>query len=333
MIVCTSVCSNYLPKAMVMAKSLKKYHPSCKVVVCLVEKEIPKEAKDSPYFDYIVLAKDLGFPNFNAFIFKHTIVEASTAVKGRLFLYLLNHFTEEKSFIYLDPDILILGPFEELENALTIHPIIVTPHLLHPEDTLRSIKCNEISTLKHGIFNLGFLAIQRSKEAKRFINWWADRLDVLCFDDKTRGIFTDQKWVDLAICFFDTHILKHSGYNVAPWNLSKRKIQPKGNKEYLANDEKLRFFHFSGLDSGACDRMIQYFVPDRNNAVYTIRQLYQRELVATEKIGLGSIPWSFDTYHSGEKISKDSRLVYRNSPALQKKYKNPFAKSNKAFLG
>ena len=47
------------------------------------------------------------------------------------------------------------------------------------------------------------------------INWWAERLYLFCYDDIQNGVFTDQKWIDLAPCFFDTYIFKHHGYDFA----------------------------------------------------------------------------------------------------------------------
>src|SRR3546814_8145195 len=75
----------------------------------------------------------------------------------------------------------------------------------------------EISSLAHGSYNLGFLAVSRSANSQAFLQWWADRLFLYCYDDKSRGIFTDQKWIDLAPSFFDVAILKHHGYDFATW--------------------------------------------------------------------------------------------------------------------
>ncbi|HBC31234.1 MAG TPA: hypothetical protein DC024_08340, partial [Clostridiales bacterium] len=121
MIICTSICANYLPKAMVLAKSAKQYNPGIKMIICLLEREIPEEIKSFPYFDKIVLAKDLGFENFERHIFKHLLVEAATSVKGQLFKFLMKTFDAEDKFIYLDPDIKVMGPFVELDRLLGDH--------------------------------------------------------------------------------------------------------------------------------------------------------------------------------------------------------------------
>ncbi|MCY9592021.1 hypothetical protein PC41400_05060 [Paenibacillus chitinolyticus] len=328
MIVTTSICANYLPKAMVLAKSVKEADPSIKVVVSLLEREVTPEAQAFEYFDDIVLGKDLGFENFEKFIFKHSIVEASTAVKGQLFLYLMENYQEETKFVYLDPDIQVLSSLTELEEALESNPIVLTPHLTTPEDIMDAVMDNELSALKHGAFNLGFLAVSRSEESKRFIEWWASRLDMFCYDDIPRGIFTDQKWMDLAPCFFDVYILKHPGYNAAPWNVSKRKIHINSNNEYIVNDKFLRFFHFSGFDSGANEGMINKYVPDKKNAIYKLRDEYVKEMNLMGQEELGAIPWSYDYFNSGEKIERTTRIAYRDNLEMPYKFQDPFNNSN-----
>lgn len=329
MIVTTSICANYLPKAMVLAKSLKQYHPEARFVVCLLEREIHPAASEYAYFDEVILAKDLGFESFDKFIFKHSIVEASTAVKGQLFRYLIQHRGEEDRFIYLDPDIRVYGPLTELQEAMDRDPIVLTPHLCHPEDTLDAVMDNELSALRHGAFNLGFLAVSRSEEGERFVDWWASRLSMFCYDDIPRGIFTDQKWIDLAPCYFDVHIFKHPGYNVAPWNLSKRKLTTGEGIE--VNGRPLRFFHYSGFDSGANEGMIRKYVPDRGDPVYALRDDYVQALQQADRHDLGRTRWSYDYYASGESIKREVRRIYRDTPELPYRVEDPFALDNAYF--
>ena len=53
----------------------------------------------------------------------------------------------------------------------------------------------------HGVFNLGFVGVRNCSEGRRFARWWAQRLLKYCHDDLPAGLFTDQKWVNLAPCF------------------------------------------------------------------------------------------------------------------------------------
>ncbi|GJM73197.1 hypothetical protein HMSSN036_54130 [Paenibacillus macerans] len=102
MIIFTSICANYLHKARTLAKSVKDNIPDATFIICLTEKELLPQY-ESPYFDRIVLSKDAWEGNFDRFIFKHTIVEASTAVKGQFFFdtYIRNIQTKINLFIWI----------------------------------------------------------------------------------------------------------------------------------------------------------------------------------------------------------------------------------------
>jgi hypothetical protein len=318
MIVFTSVCSNYIPKAQVLAESLKRHNPDVTFIIGLTERSAPAVATECPGCDGVILSSDMGIESFDAFIFKHSIVEASTAVKGHIFLELLRRYPHEQEFVYLDPDIQVFGPLDELKDALSCHDIVMTPHLCEPEDELFAIMDNEICALKHGVFNLGFLAIRRTEESQRFIQWWSDRLLEFCYADIPGGLFTDQRWMDLAPCFFDVHVFRHAGYNVAPWNLSKRKVVFGPDGQPMVNGLPLRFFHFSGFDSGANELMVLKYCPDRKDAVYKLRADYIRLQEEAGQAVVGKMPWSYE-----------HRSYYRFTPEVQQRYPNPFDASAK----
>lgn len=326
MIICTSICANYLPKAAVLAKSVKEHIKDAVFVVSLVEKEIPQYAIDNKDFDVVVLAKDLGYGNFERFIFKHSIVEASTAVKGQLFTYLYEKFPEENQFIYLDPDIKVYSDFLELKQMLKVKPIIVCPHLLEPGNIDM-----ELSSTAHGVYNLGFLAVNRTEEAQKFIKWWTERLHLFCYDDIQKGIFTDQKWIDLAPCFFDVTILKHRGYDFATWSLMNSQVNERGGEVFIGEDH-LRFIHFSGYDSGTIDWAIKEWLPNKeNNPFVGLYNVYVEEMEEAGQSEMGKYPWAYQCYESGEKIDTKLREKYRSDYELQFSIGNPFEYSNNWF--
>ena len=326
MIYFTSICSNYLPKAMALAESVKRHCKDATFVLCLVEREVPQVARDFPHFDEIILARDAGWEEFDKFMFRHSIVEASTAVKPQFMRNLLVRFPEKDKFVYLDPDVLAYSDFEELERTLDTESIVVCPHLLRPGNIDM-----EISSLAHGTYNLGFVAVRRSDNAQRFLDWWAERLFLFCYDDKSRGIFTDQKWIDLAPSFFDVLILKHHGYDFATWSLLGSDLRRIGDG-HVVNGDPLRFIHFSGLDSGMIDRAMGWWLTKDNRADF--EALYREYLGLLERHGqatLGKTPWSYANYADGGKISNKARVAYRD-PALWEKIPQPFASSDAEIM-
>src|SRR5271155_4762676 len=87
----TSFTFSYLARAMILATTLKAAHPDW-VLWAVITDEPPDagHAGADKEFDHVVYAKELGFKHFERWLFKHDIVEASTAVKGQMLRYLLD---------------------------------------------------------------------------------------------------------------------------------------------------------------------------------------------------------------------------------------------------
>ncbi|MGS1013933.1 hypothetical protein ACVCL0_09930 [Rhodanobacter sp. UC4450_H17] len=326
MIFFTSICANYLPKAMTLAESVKRHCADAKFVLCLVERDVSEVAASYEHFDEVVLAKNAGWVNFDRFMFRHAIVEASTAVKAQFMLNLLERFPAESKFVYLDPDVLVYSELVELEQLLDHQSVVLCPHLLRPGNIDM-----EISSLAHGCYNLGFLGISRAPNSHAFLAWWAERLFQFCYDDINRGIFTDQRWIDLAPCFFDVSVLKHHGYDFATWSLLNSDLRQEG-EVYQVNGDPLRFIHFSGLDSGTIDKAIGWWLTDNNRETFVkLYNEYKQLLIEHGQETLGKLPWTYANYSDGRKISNEARVAYR-ARELWDAIPSPFGSSDRNIL-
>lgn len=324
MVIFTSVCANYVHKARTLAQSVKLHIPDAKMILCLVEREIdPRIPADC--FDDIVLAKDAWNGNFDRFIFKHAIVEASTAVKGQFMRYLMDRFVDEDQFVYLDPDVYVYGDFVELKQALHEHPVVLCPHLLMPGNIDM-----ELSSTAHGVYNLGFLGIARSEEGRKCVDWWADRLFLFCYDDIQRGIFTDQKWFDLAPCFFDVKVFKHHGYDFAPWSLMNCHITRDEAGNYSIEGDALRFIHFSGYGRTA-EKCMNDWLPEEGKLFRELYAQYSKIHDANDSDNISKTPWSYAHYASGEPVDDVVRRTYRGNWDVMFAYDDPFAQSNREY--
>lgn len=333
MIVYTSITLNYLPKAKILAKSLKQFHPDWKFHL-LISDRVPAEKSSTyenelnqPHFDKVVWAEELPIENIKGWIFKHTVVEICTAVKGPYLKYLADQGHDK--VMYIDPDIAIFNPLSPLEEWLDQYGILLAPHLLNYTDNPQSIQDNEImGTLRHGTFNLGFLAVNSALEdGRRFVDWWAARLLNYCYADYERGLFTDQKWVDLVPSFFENLlIIRDPGYDVASWNLDCRALSFNEEGVLLVNGKyPLRFYHFTGYDSGAGINVITSLTSGGANAVANeLWDWYIRQLDLNGHNQLGKERSFYDTFDNGTKIEKEMRLLYRESPDLQRIFTDPF---------
>ncbi|MBY5950849.1 hypothetical protein KUV23_07685 [Algoriphagus marincola] len=246
-----TLCSNnYLAQAKTLGDSVLKFYLDSRFIIGLVD--YPDDQIDYNFFEgmEILPFDQLGFTEFGDMLSRYNVIEFNTSVKPFYIDYLWSNYGTDHSIIYLDPDILLYRPMDHVTEALKTHSVVLTPMFCEaPAET----SLDELVALRHGMFNLGFIALRFTEESNRLIQWWKSRLRTHCLIDKPRGIFVDQKWMDLAPLLFDgVFILKNRGYNMAWWNFAERKLLDSGS-DYSVNqpDQLLYFFHFSGFKPGS----------------------------------------------------------------------------------
>lgn len=322
----TSININYLPKARVLAKSIRKWIPDARFSLVFSDawpEELP--FSEEP-FDDLIPVEELGIPveNLNFWIYEHTVVELCTAVKGQALVKFLEEGSDK--VVYLDPDIVVYDTLEGIDALLDTYDVLLTPHQTHPETDMNDIIHNEICSLQHGAYNFGFYAVKRSENGLRFARWWRDRLVHFCYDDIPEGIFTDQKWGDIVPAMFDgVFILREPGYNVSTWNLSNRSVTREPEGRILVNGQPLQFYHFSGFDSGAQAEMLEMY--GRGNPVlYQMREWYISRQNEEGQETLGKARSVYNYYDNGEKIEKEERRLLRKRGDLVQYFggTNPF---------
>jgi hypothetical protein len=318
----TSVNLNYLAKARVLANSVKKFHPEVRMHLMLSDAVPAWLDLDNEPFDTIITPVDLGLSN--AWIFKHSVVELCTAVKPFCFQYILKKYSS-KAVFYLDPDTVLFSKIDSLIDMLQDSSSLLTPHVCKPEWQLEAIVDNEISSLKHGIYNLGFLGVKNDDQGNALIDWWANRLTNYCQDNIPMGIFTDQRWMDFAPVFFSKlKIVRESIYNVATWNYTTRKVTGTIQEGIKVDGVPMCFHHFSGVDNGASIMMLNKYSKD-NPTVWELDRWYKDECKKFGQDEVSQIPWFYGYYDNGEKVQQSERVIYRNAPDLQNEFHDPLA--------
>lgn len=324
MLISTIASGADLPKAVLMAQSVKHHMRDALVVVCLVEEASP-QIDVIPNVDVLILAKHLGNPEFYKHLFRFTHMQCASALKGQLFRYLIETFPNERHFIYVDTNMYITGPFSELSAMLQASHIILCPHLLEPAGFDAG---SEIGALRDGTFHGGLVAVKRSNEGERFVNWWDDMI-ASNYEDPLNSVFLDQKWLNFVPACFDAAILRHPGYNVGFWNIHERRMV-RTAQGCEVGGLPLRCVNLFNL-MGLLDQNLNAFVPDRSSPIYELRHKYATGLSAMRGIIQAEMSWSYDFYRSGERISDAARAKYKAVPKAKRRYLNPFTVSNQFF--
>lgn len=319
----TSAACNYLPKAQLLRDSLRRFHPEFRLVLALPDRLPENTATDELGWDEVLPIESMGIRDWKTWAFTHAIVELATAIKPVALEMLLSR-PDCRAVVYFDPDMVLFSRLDDLVEQLDSADILLTPHQNRPESGLAEVMDNEISSLKHGIYNLGFIGVRLTPNGRQFARWWAERTYYFCQDDIPNGLFTDQRWMDLAPALFSgVEIMRNSRFNVAPWNLTTRRLSGGAEAGYQVDDKPLGFYHFTGFDSGAHHIMTGKYGPD-NAAVAELVAWYRKTTAGLADSPLSVLPWAYGHYADDRPIPRAHRLIYRCRHDLQLRYPDPF---------
>lgn len=311
-----TICArNYLPFAKILAESFLEFHPESKFYLLLVDGGTETDLGQIESSIQVILPSDLDMDKeeFERMTIYYDVTELSTALKPLGMKYLLDSGSEIA--VYLDPDIQVFSELVEIPQHLADASIALTPHTLHeiPRDGLRP---SDFDIMASGTFNLGFIAIRNSTESYEFLRWWNERLILDCIADIENNLFTDQRWIDFVPSYFSFSIIRDYGFNVAYWNLHERKMSKVGS-EFYANNQPLRFFHFSGYKPDK-PWVLSKHVADRPRVIMSEQPLV-KELadqygnLATENTenSKGLVDYGFASFNQNIKLTPGIRRRYR----------------------
>lgn len=310
-----TICSrNYLAYALTLGKSLKRAQPQAEFKIVLAD-EWAYDDEDKTFdvpFD-LIEARTIGLPTFEDMVVRYSIMELNTAIKARAILHLFE--TEGcDSVVYLDPDIYVVSPLNELEAILSQEVnAVLTPHTCSPLED--GGDPDDVRLLQTGAYNLGFCAFNRSSESVAFLEWWARRLMTDCRVALDEGLFVDQKFMDLAPCYLEkTEILRHAGYNTAYWNIMSRPVRREGGL-WRSADVPLRFFHFSGVvpgDPSVFSKHQDRFVARDIGELLPLLEEYLGQIEANGHARWRKEPYAYDNL-DGFKLDAFMRRLYREA--------------------
>lgn len=299
----TIVAPNYLAYARVLRDSIARYAPQAQFHVLVVNRRVPEvqraveEARLQATY-----ATELGLPDFEHLAYQYDLVEFNTALKPTFLKSLFGRGYEY--VVYLDPDISLFHSPDPILEALGQAETVLIPHALAP--AMDGLRPSDIDFLRTGTFNLGFVGLRKGQHSFALLDWWESRCLSYGFNDPAFGIFVDQKWLDLAPCYFESvHILKHAGCNVAYWNLHERKVET-SNGNYRVNDVPLVFFHFSGVNASTPDILSRHqnrHVLVQDTALAELVRHYCDRLLEAGHLRLAQLPYSFAALDDGTPIT------------------------------
>jgi hypothetical protein len=175
--------------------------------------------------------------------YKNQIDKLRWSLKPIFLKFLLEEKLIEK-IIYIDNDVAFFNDFKFLFEALTQKTVLLTPHHYprYPDKMQNWLEAN----FKVGLFNAGFIGV--NNKASYVLDWWGNCCLYRCEKSAWRGLFDDQKYLDLIpIMEPNALILQHPGCNIAEWNreVCKRSLDPLNGNVLINGNWPVVFIHFN----------------------------------------------------------------------------------------
>ncbi len=324
----TICANNYLAHAKTLAVSFKEHHPDKNFVIAILD--VPSDDID---YDDLGADEVLWIPTLfkelvDALEVEYGIAELCTVVKPELFQYFFKE--SNKSVLYIDPDIKVFSPFEEVFKALESYHMVLTPHICSPTGDVGHPQDKDL--MRTGIYNLGFLAVNNTPSILEFVAWWDKRVKAYGYHDLKKGFFYDQIWLGYGPAFLDkVYVLRHLGYNMANWNLHERHIIS-DNATFYVNIKQipLRFFHYSHYKMENEPQIASYnknFNLENRLDIVPVFDLYKTLLLANNYTALKKV----DYVYGKQPIVK--KAISKLKPNRFKEAYKAFKKVIKILLG
>ncbi len=240
---CTISTYSHLYKSLALAQSVQAHQPDVAFNLLITDRtHLSPNEIDVPNIKVYTLAKMLHLPMAKEIMtrYKNKPDRLRWSLKPILLQYLL---TKEKydTVVYGDNDLYFYQPFNFLFNDLKTHAILLNPHWrIYEVAQIGWLECN----FKEGLYNAGFIGV--NQQAIPTLQWWAKACEHECKRRPKRGLFDDQKYLDLVPIIEPTaKIIRHQGCNVAYWNITECK-RTLVNKDILINEKyPIIFIHFA----------------------------------------------------------------------------------------
>lgn len=258
---CTISTESHLFKSYALFDSVRAYSDT--VLTCLVTDKVDIEQEKDVLFHTLNDLDDVVSQKIKA---KYKGDKLRWALKPMYVKFLLKNGFDR--VVYVDNDIFFYHSPDFLFEKLNTSDFLLTPHFYKADPTKEQnwLEAN----FRVGLYNAGFFGANQN--AIPILEWWANCCLYAVKKSYWRGLYDDQKYLDLVpVKFENVEVVKNRGCNFAGWNCEQVELKMIENQLYINND-KLTFIHFAQLS-------IEQF-SQTNSVVYP---LYLNYLTALKK--------------------------------------------------
>lgn len=312
---CTIAGRNALAHARVTAISFREQHPGVPFFTLLADD--PGGCFDPAGEPFTpVHLEALAVPHLERLQFRYSQPALSYALTPWFLAHLLDRGF--RRLLFLKQETLVVGAlgshFDRLERA----GILLTPHLVAPlaaPSGAREDAAREREVLLAGVYNAGVLGVAEGAVTRRFLAWWAERLDRHSLRAVEAGMHFEQRWLDFAPSLFPpVAIDRRPGSNFGHWRLPESRIEERRG-ELLVDGDPLRVARFSGFDPDRPQFLTRHHqrvrVTDMGSAGARLVERYQTALAAAGHEIARQWPSGSSRFQDGAEIPESVRAIYR----------------------
>lgn len=327
--VVTIAATNTLHCARALLRAVARHHPEADRACVVVARDFHEADRLRDEFAIVPVAA-LGLPDGDDLLFQHDLPELCAAAQPWIFEYFFSRGYEVVLFV--TPHVRLERPLHEALSLLeTSADVVVIPNFASqnvaaPTPGAAALAVAEV--LRVGGMSPDFLAMRRTDNARGFLRWWREGVRRGAAPFPGDGPAIEPRWHDLlpALCA-RTEILRHPGYNVAPWNLAERRVHVADDGRLMAGDEPLVFWNVGGLDPHSPERMpLPPVAAAASNAFRRMAAEHARRLRDLGAAWYAGQPYDFGFFADGGRVSSAERILFRCDAALRRRCAGrPFA--------
>jgi len=270
--ICTITTASHLFKVYALADSLSAY--PVKMHVLVVDEVIAFSENDRLKFYSLSQVSESELAQKIIHKYQNSKDKLRWGMKSVFLNYLLQQSIEK--LIYVDNDIYFYQSPEVIFQSFNNSDILLTPHF-YPSDPTKHQNWLE-ANYRVGLYNAGFIGV--TKEATQFLNWWTECCLYNMKKSYWRGLFDDQKYLDLVpIKFENVKVLKNRGLNFAGWNCDF------SEENSPIHYNEIVFVHFANLTLELFSKPTSYYYDLFQEYNNSIMKYKSNSALSEKKIG------------------------------------------------
>ena len=253
-IFCTYFDHNYLGRALLMIRSLRRFEPQTPIHILALSElcELILRELTLPNVEIIPIAVlEKEYPELASIKPTRTLIEYYFTLSPFLPHFLFAH-TNADRITYIDGDLYFFTSPRPLLDLLGDASVAITPHRFSFDFRNHHV---------FGRFNVGWLTYRRCAEGLECLNTYKAECTAWCYDRLENGRFGDQKYLDAWPARYSSlKVIEHKGFNLANWNIHNYIIRLK-NDVVMVDVDPLIFFHFASTQirpDGSAEALVQH---------------------------------------------------------------------------